>query len=104
MSPPPSRRQKREGAIFRIASRQHFFRCTPSTSKNRVEKSKKFGYSFFLLIFAVAIAKRTQSIFAEIAQLVERNLAKVEVAGPSPVFRSEVLFEGPFFVGQGYAN
>ena len=24
----------------------------------------------------------------EIAQLVERNLAKVEVAGPSPVFRS----------------
>ena len=26
--------------------------------------------------------------FAEIAQLVERNLAKVEVAGPSPVFRS----------------
>ena len=25
---------------------------------------------------------------AEIAQLVEHNLAKVEVAGPSPVFRS----------------
>ena len=25
---------------------------------------------------------------AEIAQLVERNLAKVEVAGPNPVFRS----------------
>ena len=28
---------------------------------------------------------------AEIAQLVERNLAKVEVAGPSPVFRSQGL-------------
>ena len=27
-------------------------------------------------------------LVAEIAQLVERNLAKVEVAGPSPVFRS----------------
>ena len=27
-------------------------------------------------------------IFAEIAQLVEHNLAKVGVAGPSPVFRS----------------
>ena len=27
--------------------------------------------------------------FAEIAQLVERNLAKVEVAGPNPVFRSK---------------
>ena len=28
--------------------------------------------------------------FAEIAQLVEHNLAKVGVAGPSPVFRSFV--------------
>ena len=34
----------------------------------------------FHCIFAVPIA--------EIAQLVERNLAKVEVAGPNPVFRS----------------
>ena len=32
---------------------------------------------------------------AEIAQLVERNLAKVEVAGPSPVFRSKA--EGRIF-------
>ena len=31
---------------------------------------------------------RPKTIIAEIAQLVERNLAKVEVAGPSPVFRS----------------
>ena len=30
-----------------------------------------------------------QSDFAEIAQLVERDLAKVEVAGPNPVFRSK---------------
>ena len=29
---------------------------------------------------------------AEIAQLVEHNLAKVGVAGPSPVFRSFFLF------------
>ena len=29
-----------------------------------------------------------QRIIAEIAQLVEHNLAKVGVAGPSPVFRS----------------
>ncbi len=28
---------------------------------------------------------------AEIAQLVEHNLAKVGVAGPSPVFRSNIL-------------
>ena len=31
-------------------------------------------------------------LFAEIAQLVEHNLAKVGVAGPSPVFRSIFLF------------
>ena len=36
---------------------------------------------------------------AEIAQLVERNLAKVEVAGPSPVFRSKRSFKASFFVG-----
>ena len=30
---------------------------------------------------------------AEIAQLVERNLAKVEVAGPSPVFRSKTIIQ-----------
>ena len=29
--------------------------------------------------------------FAEIAQLVEHNLAKVGVAGPSPVFRSFLI-------------
>ena len=38
---------------------------------------KKFGKTDFLTTFVVPIA--------EIAQLVERNLAKVEVAGPSPV-------------------
>ena len=30
----------------------------------------------------------SNKFFAEIAQLVEHNLAKVGVAGPSPVFRS----------------
>ena len=35
---------------------------------------------------------------AEIAQLVERNLAKVEVAGPSPVFRSKrEMLQAPLF-------
>ena len=32
--------------------------------------------------------------FAEVAQLVERNLAKVEVAGSSPVFRSRSGLHG----------
>ena len=35
--------------------------------------------------------------FAEIAQLVERNLAKVEVAGSSLVFRSVVCTKTPSF-------
>ena len=35
--------------------------------------------------------------FAEIAQLVEHNLAKVGVAGPSPVFRS-------FFIRETFIN
>ncbi len=42
--------------------------------------------------------------FAEIAQLVERNLAKVEVAGPSPVFRSKEVEMASFFVAQSDAN
>ena len=35
-----------------------------------------------------AVSRNITSLFAEIAQLVEHNLAKVGVAGPSPVFRS----------------
>ncbi len=31
----------------------------------------------------------TSPLFADVAQLVERNLAKVEVAGSNPVVRSE---------------
>ena len=43
-----------------------------------------------LRIFAVPFKTEWQyKNIAEIAQLVERNLAKVEVAGPSPVFRSK---------------
>ena len=33
---------------------------------------------------------------AEVAQLVEHNLAKFGVAGSSPVFRSEVITAGSF--------
>ena len=35
-----------------------------------------------------------EKIFAEIAQLVEHNLAKVRVAGSSPVFRSSLKRKG----------
>ena len=50
------------------------------------------------------VSKVTEPIFAEIAQLVERNLAKVEVAGPSPVFRSKEVEMTSFFVAQSDAN
>ena len=42
----------------------------------------RFGF------FAYLCTRNYETPLAEIAQLVERNLAKVEVAGPSPVFRS----------------
>lgn len=43
---------------------------------------------------------------AEVAQLVERDLAKVEVAGSNPVFCSKapvtvLFFSDPNFVGEG---
>ena len=36
---------------------------------------------------------KAKKINAEVAQLVEHNLAKVRVAGPSPVFRSQKEFD-----------
>ena len=52
---------------------------------------KKFVGSEKSRTFASAIerdAPISVGFYAEIAQLVEHNLAKVGVAGPSPVFRS----------------
>ena len=53
-----------------------------------------FADSKYRCIFAIPIGKPN----AEIAQLVERNLAKVEVAGPSPVFRSKMTTTGKVVV------
>ena len=58
---------------------------------------EKFGVSNFLVTFALAITKHA---FAEIAQLVERNLAKVEVAGPSPVFRSRQTSDNQWIIAR----
>ena len=46
------------------------------------------GSSSILLFTFFSLRK----LAAEIAQLVEHNLAKVGVAGPSPVFRSFCIF------------
>ena len=45
------------------------------------------------IIFVPAIERQPILQNAKIAQLVERDLAKVEVAGPSPVFRSKRSFK-----------
>ena len=47
---------------------------------------KKFGFHGFYYLYLHS--QKFKVIFAKIAQLVERNLAKVEVAGSNPVFRS----------------
>lgn len=48
------------------------------------------------IIFALALRKKCERSLkiAKIAQLVERDLAKVEVAGSSPVFRSNIRSDG----------
>ena len=46
-----------------------------------------FGNSKKVTTFALAIENKAVA-YAEVAQLVEHNLAKVRVAGSSPVFRS----------------
>ena len=63
--------------------KKHFF---------RKKSPKKFVSSKKSCTFAPAIKRDAsdKENNAEIAQLVEHNLAKVGVAGPSPVFRSLV--------------
>jgi hypothetical protein len=46
-------------------------------------------------ILALGTIQRVVEHRAEVAQLVEHHLAKVRVAGSSPVFRSTILPEGP---------
>ena len=52
-----------------------------------------------LLLFTLFLFVETMlvSCVAEIAQLVEHNLAKVGVAGPSPVFRSSLFQNSQFY-------
>ena len=58
------------------------------------KKGKKFCHIKKSLYFCTAFERkclRNDGVDAEIAQLVEHNLAKVGVAGPSPVFRSDMM-------------
>ena len=58
---------------------------------SRYFSSKKFRKFKKKRIFAVALREKQLKIIAKIAQLVEHDLAKVGVAGSSPVFRSNTL-------------
>ena len=49
---------------------------------------KSFGFTAVRVQVPLRVHKFEQTYFAEVAQLVEHNLAKVRVAGSSPVFRS----------------
>ena len=52
------------------------------------EKSITFATAFREMPLEFELLTKISKHQAEIAQLVEHNLAKVGVAGPSPVFRS----------------
>ena len=49
---------------------------------------KSFGYCSCAGSSPASSTNKIDTLFAEVAQLVEHNLAKVRVAGSSPVFRS----------------
>ena len=69
-------------------SRMWLFRITLCTrrSTNSVQAGKKFCSDGTITKFA--LPEQFFFTFAKVAHLVERDLAKVEVAGSSPVFRS----------------
>ena len=52
------------------------------------------------MFYSTFIYKNLKQSYAEVAHLVEHDLAKVGVAGSSPVFRSKILlpFGGGFFL------
>ena len=58
--------------------------------------NKKSRKAFEKVEFSLLLSSQLGSFYAEIAQLVERNLAKVKVAGSRPVFRSRA--DGLFFL------
>ena len=53
---------------------------------------KSFGYCSCAGSSPASSTKKIFEKYAEVAQLVEHNLAKVRVAGSSPVFRSKELY------------
>ena len=93
--------------------------CRPIRSTRRSISSKKFCrtqtmpifatlvlsfWNFGIANFGIAISKlqisKFWNFYAEVAQLVERNLAKVEVAGSSLVFRSEGVMISRLFLSR----
>ena len=53
---------------------------------------KSFGYCSCAGSSPASSTKKVFEKYAEVAQLVEHNIAKVRVAGSSPVFRSKELY------------
>ena len=72
---------------FALAKLREKRRCGEKNLPIKIHREKE--KSPYNLIIDNREMEHYKIIFAEIAQLVEHNLAKVRVAGSSPVFRSE---------------
>ena len=61
---------------------------------------------YFFIFFKNSLAEKEKQLYlhhqnAEVAQLVEHNLAKVRVAGSNPVFRSKLTEQSVNFFSAG---
>ena len=83
---PPANRAKRRSNRWTNASgcSDKGIQAGFAIKKSAEPAEKIWSFGFFVYL----CTRNCETRHAEIAQLVERNLAKVEVAGPSPVFRS----------------
>ena len=89
---------------FRISFGPSAMSVGRSFAAFRIFSSKILECYFFLLYLQSRSESVSPRCFAEIAQLVEHNLAKVGVASSSLVFRSRGPFRRTFFVGRYCAN
>ena len=76
--------RKQSGGLFLAESGEVGTEC--EALGNRAVKCAAFGRALLFPPFLFNIAF---NIYADVAHLVERHLAKVEVAGSSPVIRSK---------------
>ena len=93
------------GIFVNKSIKWHFFRKKIAEKFVSSKKSITFAPHLEKCSFRKAKSRRIfEGLQAEIAQLVEHNLAKVGVAGPSPVFRSLVEQKRALGIGPNVKN